>query len=113
MPKRKHQINEHHLCWPKSDWKDGYAGKIRQAFVRPVLVPIHDELHHHILSGVLRPPEDVLKKAWAEYCANKAEIDQYNLCRAIAWLYVHVEDTQFRKAMQTQLDFFYLKIGSE
>ena len=113
LPKRKHQINQHHLCWPRTGWKDGYAYKIRHAFVRPVPVPIHDELHHDYLSDVPRPPEDVMKKAWAEYCANKAEIDQYDICRAIAWLYVHVEDAQFRKAMQIQLDFFHLKLGPE
>ena len=73
----------------------------------------HDELHHYYLENVPRPPEDVMKKAWAEYCANRAEIDQYDLCRAIAWLYVHVEDAQFRKAMQIQLDFFTLKLGPE
>ena len=113
MPKRKHQVNDHHICYTRHNWQDGYAYKIRHAFVRPVPVPIHDELHHDILSDVPRPTEEVMKKAWAEYCANKAAIDQYDLCRAIAWLYVHVEDAQFRKAMQIQLDFFTLKLGPE
>ena len=111
--KRKHQINNHHIIFPRKGWADGYAYKVRHAFVRPVPVPIHDELHHDLLSEVPRPSEEVMKKAWGEYNANRAEIDQYDLCRAIAWLYVHVEDTQFRKAMQTQLDFFTLKLGPE
>ena len=113
LPKRKHQINDHHIIFTRKNFADGYAYKLRHAFVRPVPVPIHDELHHDYLSDVPRPPEDVMKKAWSEYCANKAEIDQYDLCRAIAWLYVHVEDAQFRKAMQIQLDFFTIKLGPE
>ena len=56
-----------------------------------------------------RNDEAKMKKAWVEYCANKAVIDQYDICRAIAWLYVHVEDAEFRKAMQSQLDFFVAK----
>ena len=100
-----------HICYQRKQWVGGYAYKIRHAFVRKVPVPIHDELHHFYLSDVPRPPEEVMKKAWEEYVANRAEIDQYDICRAIAWLYVHVPDAKFRKAMQTQLDFFTLRLG--
>jgi len=52
-----------------------------------------------------------MRVAWEEYQEHKSEIDQYDICRACAWLYVHVNDAKFRKAMQTQLDFFVLRLG--
>lgn len=107
------KMNDHHICFQRKSWADGYAYKIRHAFVRQVPVDIHDELHHVYLSDVPRPDEAKMKKAWVEYCANKAVIDQYDICRAIAWLYVHVEDAEFRKAMQIQLDFFHQKMSPE
>lgn len=109
----KHKYNCHHLIWPKADWNTGYAYLVRHAFTRNVPVPIHDELHQKYLTHIPRPSEKIMKVAWEEYQSNKFEIDQYDICRACAWLYVHVNDVKFRKAMQTQLDFFTLKLGPE
>lgn len=51
----------------------------------------------------------MLRVAWLEYQENKRTIDQYDICRSISWLYVHIPDVEFRKAMQYQLDFFTAK----
>lgn len=37
---------------------------------------------------------------------DKEEIDNYDIARAAAWLYVNIPDVEFRKAMQYQIDFF-------
>lgn len=109
--KRKIEHNEHHLCYQRKSWGDGYAYKIRHAFVRKVPIHIHDELHHDFLEDVPRPSEELCKKAWEEYRANKEEIDSYGVARACAWLYVHIPDVAFRRAMQIQIDFFVLNLG--
>ena len=46
-----------------------------------------------------------------EYQKDAEAIDAMGVCQAIAWLYVHIPDPEFRKAMQFQLDFFATKIS--
>ena len=97
--------DRHHICFQKQYWNKGYAKSICMAFVRYVPVVYHRELHH-LLSTVPLPPAAMLKSAWLAYKNDKDNIDSYDVCRAIAWLYVHIPDPEFRKAMQYQLDFF-------
>ena len=102
--------DRHHICFPKSKWNKGYAKEICMAFVRPVPVVYHRELHS-IINNVPLPDNKLLANAWSEYLINKTDIDNYDICRAIAWLYVHIPDADFRHAMQFQLDFFAVRIG--
>lgn len=97
--------DRHHLCFIKAKWNKGYAKAICQAFVRLVPVVYHRELHS-LLHNVPVPDGDLLRQAWIEYQRNKDEIDSYDVARAAAWLYVHIPDNNFRKAMQVQVDFF-------
>ncbi len=97
--------DRHHICFIKSKWNSGYAGCICKAFVRYVPIVYHRKLHAK-LRYVPVPDRALIRKAWYEYLENKDEIDKYDICRAIAWLYVHIPDVDFRKAMQFQLDFF-------
>lgn len=105
------KTNEHHICFQRKVWTAGYAQKIRRAFVRLVPEDIHTKLHKEVLFDVPLPDEELLRKAWQEYNANKGEIDSYDIQRAIAWLYVHVPDWEFRKAMQIQLNYFHEHLG--
>lgn len=100
--------DRHHICWTRASWDRGYARAIRNAFVRPVPVVWHRELHSR-LSTVPVPDGALLKKAWIEYQKEADIIDSMGVCQAIAWLYVHIPDVEFRKAMQFQLDFFASK----
>lgn len=102
--------DRHHICFQKRYWSKGYAKALCQAFVRPVPVVFHRELHS-ILSTVPVPSGELCKNAWIKYQKNKEEIDSYGICRAIAWLYVNIPDMEFRKAMQIELNFFAEKIG--
>ena len=108
---RKHEVNHHHLLYPRRDWSSGYAYLVRHAFIREVPVGIHNELHRIIVKEIPVPPESIMKKAWEDYQLNKWEIDSYDICRALAWLYVHVEDANFRKEIQKQIDFFTETLG--
>lgn len=98
----------HHACFQGRHWNSGYAKSIRGAFARPVPIVWHRELHSK-LSDVPLPPADMLKQAWLDYQKDKWYIDSMGVCQAIAWLYVHIPDVEFRKAMQYQLDFFSVK----
>lgn len=100
--------DRHHICWTRASWNCSYAKAIRNAFVRPVPVVWHRELHSR-LSTVPVPNGSLLKQAWLEYQKNAEIIDSMGVCQAIAWLYVHIPDVEFRKAMQYQLDFFASK----
>lgn len=100
--------DRHHICYQGRYWGSGYAKAIRNAFVRPVPVVWHRELHSR-LSTVPVPDGDMLKKAWLEYQKEADIIDSLGVCQAIAWLYVHIPDIEFRRAMQFQLDFFASK----
>lgn len=102
--------DRHHICFIKAKWSRGYAKAICHAFVRPVPVVYHRELHS-ILHNVPIPDGELLREAWMKYQKNKDEIDGYDIRRAIAWLYVAIPDTDFRKAMQLQLDFFSTRLG--
>lgn len=101
-------MDRHHICWTRASWNRGYARAIRNAFVRPVPVLWHRELHH-LMGYVPVPPWDLLRQAWVEYQREQDIIDSMGVCQAIAWLYVHIPDVEFRKAMQFQLDFFATK----
>ena len=68
----------------------------------------HRELHH-LMSHVPMPPGELLRQAWLEYQKEADAIDSMGVCQAIAWLYVHIPDVEFRKAMQFQLNFFATK----
>lgn len=100
--------DRHHICWTRASWDRGYARAIRNAFVRPVPAVWHRELHSR-LSTVPVPDGALLKKAWVEYQKEADIIDSMGVCQAIAWLYVHIPDVEFRRAMQFQLDFFASK----
>lgn len=102
-------VDRHHICFPKKrEWSIGYARLICMAFVRYVPIEWHRELHAR-LKSVPMPPPSMLRAAWWEYQENKRTIDQYDICRTLAWLYVHIPDVEFRKAIQYQLDFFTAK----
>ena len=75
------------------------------ACVRYVPVVYHRELHAK-LKTVPVPPAEMLRDAWLAYERDKDTIDGYDVCRAASWLYVHIPDAEFRKAMQYQIDFF-------
>lgn len=77
--------------------------------MREVPVSIHNELHNEWLHDVPVPDGALLREAWEAYMEDKAIIDSFDVCRACAWLYVHIPDIEFRKAMQSQLDFFVAK----
>ena len=100
--------DRHHICFQGRYWDRGYAKAIRNAFVRPVPVVYHRELHS-LLNTVPVPDGALLHEAWIEYQKNADEIDAYDVARAAAWLYVHIPDPEFRKAMQFQIDFFSRK----
>lgn len=108
---RRHDVNKHHLLYPRKDWNSGYAYLVRHAFIREVPVDIHNELHHDIIREIPVPSDAIMKIAWVEYQNNKCEIDRYDICRALAWLYVHVNDAKFRSAIQKQIDFFTERLG--
>ena len=97
--------DRHHICFTKAKWSKGYAKAICNAFVRYVPVVYHRELHAR-LKSVPVPDEKLLRHAWLEYQKNQIEIDSYDVARAAAWLYVHIPDGEFRRAMQFQVDFF-------
>lgn len=103
-----HTKDRHHLCFQGRYWDCGYAKAIRNAFIRPVPIVWHRELHSK-LNTVPVPNNALLKEAWAKYQANRDEIDSYGVVRAAAWLYVNIPDEEFRKAMQFQVDFFATK----
>ena len=100
--------NRHHICYQGRYWSRGYAKAIRNAFIRPVPIVWHRELHSK-LSTVPVPDGSLLKQAWLEYQKDADTIDSMGVCQAIAWLYVHIPDAEFREAMQLQLDFFATK----
>lgn len=100
--------DRHHICFQGRYWDRGYAKAIRNAFIRPVPVVYHRELHS-LLKTVPVPGGELLREAWVEYQKNADEIDTYGVARAAAWLYVHIPDLEFRKAMQFQIDFFSRK----
>ena len=97
--------DRHHICFQKRYWQKGYAKAICMAFVRYVPVVYHRELHHYVKT-VPVPPADQLRTAWQAYQRDKEFIDSYDVCRAAAWLYVNIPDTDFRQAIQRQIDFF-------
>ena len=101
--------DRHHICWTRASWDKGYARAIRDAFVRPVPVVYHRELHTK-LRCVPVPDETLLRSAWALYQKDSDEIDSYGVCRAAAWLYVNIPDPEFRAAMQYQIDFFTTRL---
>lgn len=101
--------NRHHICFQGRYWNYGYAKAIRNAFVRQVPIIYHQELHS-ILETVPVPSGELCKKAWIKYQKDKDVIDSYDVCRAIAWLYVNIPDMEFRKAMQVELNFFAEKL---
>ena len=109
--KRQHGTNEHHFLFPRTDWNYGFGLLLRYAFTAQTPVDVHNELHRHILCAVPRPDESLLEAAWNEYQANKLEIDKYSMVRKMAWLYVEIPDTKFRRAMQAQIDFFTEELG--
>lgn len=100
--------DRHHICYQGRYWSSGYAKAIRNAFIRPVPIVWHRELHPK-LSTVPVPDNSLLKQAWLEYQKDAETIDSMGVCQAIAWLYVHIPDVEFREAMQYQLDFFASK----
>lgn len=100
----------HHLLYIRANYNSGYAKALCNAFVRPTPVVYHRELHS-MLRAVPVPSERLLREAWLEYERNKDEIDRYGAARAAAWLYAHISDPEFRKAMQFQIDFFSARLG--
>lgn len=108
--RRRLKADRHHILFQRRYWEKGYAKALRDAFVREVPVFIHRELHSRILRDVPVPSGNLCRVAWEEYCRNRNEIDSYDVARACAWLYTHIPDAGFRRAMQAQIDFFATRI---
>lgn len=110
--KRTHVVptyaqDRHHMCFIGRAWdKSNYGRLLRRNFIRTIPVLIHRELHNHYLVTVPVPSEQLLKVAWEKYLAEKEVVDSYDICRALAWLYVNIPDPEFRQAIQVQIDFF-------
>lgn len=102
--------DKHHILFQRTHWNKNHALLLRRAFVRSIPIEYHRELHE-LLHDVPVPDAELLRAAWEAYKANQREIDDYDVRRAIAWLYVAIPDVDFRKAMQFQLDFFVNKLG--
>lgn len=100
--------DRHHICFQKRYWNKGYAKSLCMAFVRYVPVVYHREIHS-LIKTIPVPDGALLREAWTEYQRNHDEIDSYGVARAAAWLYVHIPDPDFRRAMQVQIDFFTSK----
>ena len=100
--------DRHHILYQARYWNSGYAKALRTAFTRPVPVLWHRELHQ-LLTNVKTPNTALIRQAWIDYQKDKDVIDSMGVCQAIAWLYVHIPDVEFRRAMQFQLDFFATK----
>lgn len=95
----------HHLLFTHRSWDRGYARALRDSFTRRIPVVDHRKLHS-LLKSIPVPDGNLCRLAWEEYCRHREEIDSYDVARAAAWLYVHIPDVEFRKAMQKQVDFF-------
>jgi hypothetical protein len=98
-------FDRHHILWQKRHWNNGFAYLLRNSFVRPLDISLHRHLHTQ-LADIPVPSGNLCKRAYLQYLANKEAIDQYDVARACAWLYVNIPDVAFRRAMQAQLDFF-------
>lgn len=101
--------DRHHLCWIHAKWTGEYAKLICNAFVRLVPIVYHRELHQ-LIKEVPVPDEKLLKEAWLKYKEEQEKVDSYDAARAAAWLYVNIPDSEFRKAMQFQVDFFATRL---
>lgn len=100
-------VDRHHCLFIGRLWeKSPYGNRLRHIFIYPIPIVIHRELHNRIITNVPVPSEELLKNAWNKYLEEKDAVDTYDICRAIAWLYVAIPDPAFREAMQKQLDFF-------
>lgn len=98
----------HHICFQRRKWSKGYARLLRRVFARRVPSEWHCDLHKE-LRDVPVPNDMLLWQAWIDYQRDKDRVNRMDICQAIAWLYVHIPDVEFRKAMQFQLDFFAAK----
>lgn len=99
------EVDTHHLLFIHRSWDRGYARALRDNFTRRIPVAIHRELHS-ILKNVPVPDGNLCREAWQAYCRERDFVDMYGPARACAWLYVHIPDVAFRRAMQVQIDFF-------
>jgi len=49
---RKHVYNRHHLLWPRTDWRNGYAKELRNHWYLIVEIPMdtmHQAIHKEIV----------------------------------------------------------------
>lgn len=106
--KSKIKENSHHLLFCRTDWNTGYAKLLRESFIYKIPIGVHDELHHTVLQSVHKPSDELLKTTW-EILQESPQVASYGILRALVWLYVYTPDTEFRKDIQKQIDFFILK----
>lgn len=106
VPSYSTSRNLHHLLFQGRHWDYGYARMLRATFIFSVQVYQHNLLHNEFLHDVPCPAENVLKKAWNDYQAQKDSVDQMNLLQSIGWLMATIDDEAFRRAMAKQYCFF-------
>lgn len=109
--KSLHGCNRHHLIYQRRHYDRGYAKMLRDAFIYPLEINIHNELHNAILCDVVRPSNAELKAAWDAYQRDRDTIASYDIVRACEWLMLSCSDPAWRACMARQLDFLRSRLG--
>lgn len=109
--KRPCGYNRHHLIYQRRHYNKGYAKMLREAFVYPLEINIHNELHNYVLRDVPRPPNAEIKAAWDAYQRDRDTIAYYDIVKGCEWLMLSCPDPAWRACMARQLDFLRSHLG--
>lgn len=109
--KRRHRVrpcnssNRHHLIFQGRHWNTGYAKMLREHFVRPLNVALHNELHNEIVHDIPRPTDAEIKALWLKYVDDQERIDALDIKEACKWLFLECDDPAWQACMARQYYF--------
>lgn len=102
--------NRHHLIYQGRHFSSGYGKMLRAAFVYPLDINIHNELHNSILHDIPRPSNAEIKAMWIAYQESQETIAALNIVDACEWLMLACEDSAWRACMERQWRFLKNKL---
>lgn len=108
--KQLNGVNRHHLIFQGRHYNSGYAKMLRERFVRPLDIKIHNELHNAVLHDVPRPSDAQIKAMWLDYQANQEAIDQMDIVDACEWLMQEGRDQAWTACMARQWQYLKTKL---
>lgn len=102
-----------HLIFQGRHYSSNYGKVLRDIFVYPLDINIHNQLHNQILHDIPKPSDLELRKMWNKYQQDCEYIKNFDIIEACEWLMMACDDPAWQGCMKRQWLFLKSALRGE